>query len=111
MSNVAGRTWQVGKPSALVPVSNGCDRFCAYCIVPLARGREISRLNLDILNDVRIAVDGGAKEIWLLGQTVNSYKNGGVKFHDLLLPWLMTFPAIFGSVSLRPIRKIFPTNL
>ena len=50
----------------------------------MARGREISRLTFDIINDVKKAVNGGAKEIWLLGQTVNSYKNGGVKFHDLL---------------------------
>ena len=84
VSNVAGRTWQVGKPSALVPVSNGCDKFCAYCIVPLARGREISRTVLDILSDVKKAVDNETKEIWLLGQTVNSYKNNDVKFHDLL---------------------------
>ena len=79
------------------------DRFCAYCIVPLARGREISRTVLDIVSDVKKAVEDGApqeyfhfskaeyrqeklvaKEIWLLGQTVNSYKNGSVKFHDLL---------------------------
>ena len=79
-----GRLTVAKKNSALVPISNGCDNFCAYCIVPLARGREISRLTFDIINDVKKAVNGGAKEIWLLGQTVNSYKNGGVKFHDLL---------------------------
>ena len=84
VSNVAGRTWQVGKPSALVPVSNGCDNFCTYCIVPLARGREISRTFIDIVSDVKKAVDNEMKEIWLLGQTVNSYKNNDVKFHDLL---------------------------
>ena len=70
--------------SALIPISNGCDRFCTYCIVPLARGREISRTVFDIISDVKKAVDNGMKEIWLLGQTVNSYKNGNVKFHDLL---------------------------
>ena len=84
VSNVAGRTWQVGKPSALVPVSNGCDKFCSYCIVPLARGREISRTVIDIVSDVKKAIANEAKEIWLLGQTVNSYKNNYVKFHDLL---------------------------
>src|SRR3989344_7064652 len=72
------------KVSALVPISNGCDNFCAYCIVPLARGREISRTVLDVIGDVKKAVNDGAKEIWLLGQTVNSYKNEGVKFHNLL---------------------------
>ena len=72
------------KVSALIPISNGCDNFCAYCIVPLARGRETSRTVLDVISDVEKAVADGAKEIWLLGQTVNSYKNGDVKFHDLL---------------------------
>src|SRR3989338_742619 len=72
------------KVSALIPISNGCDNFCAYCIVPLARGRETSRTVLDVIGDVKKAVTNGAKEIWLLGQTVNSYKNGNVKFHDLL---------------------------
>jgi len=70
--------------SGLIPISNGCDKFCTYCIVPLARGREISRTVLDIVSDVKKAVESGVKEIWLLGQTVNSYKNGAVKFHDLL---------------------------
>src|SRR3989338_2080221 len=72
------------KVSALVSISNGCDNFCSYCIVPLARGREISKTVIDITSDVKKAVTNGAKEIWLLGQTVNSYKNGNVKFHDLL---------------------------
>ena len=72
------------KISALVPISNGCDNFCAYCIVPLARGREISRTVIDIASDVKKAIINGVKEIWLLGQTVNSYKNEGVKFHNLL---------------------------
>ena len=72
------------KVSALVSISNGCDNFCAYCIVPLARGREISRTVIDIASDVKKAITNGAKEIWLLGQTVNSYKNEGVKFHNLL---------------------------
>ena len=72
------------KISALIPISNGCDNFCAYCIVPIARGREISRTVIDIASDVKKAITNGAKEIWLLGQTVNSYKNEGVKFHNLL---------------------------
>ena len=77
-SNLPRRT------SALIPISNGCDNFCTYCIVPLARGRETSRTVLDVVNDVKKAIANGAKEIWLLGQTVNSYKNGNVKFHNLL---------------------------
>ena len=72
------------KISALIPISHGCDNFCAYCIVPIARGREISRTVIDVIGDIKKAVANGAKEIWLLGQTVNSYKNEGVKFHNLL---------------------------
>lgn len=70
--------------SALIPISHGCDNFCTYCIVPLARGREISRTVLDIINDVEKAVSAGTREIWLLGQTVNSYKNGDTNFANLL---------------------------
>ncbi|RJQ30202.1 tRNA (N6-isopentenyl adenosine(37)-C2)-methylthiotransferase MiaB [Candidatus Parcubacteria bacterium] len=74
---------KTSKVSALIPISHGCDNFCTYCIVPLARGREISRPVEQILSDVKKAADGGAKEIWLLGQTVNSYKKT-VNFADLL---------------------------
>lgn len=75
---------KVSKISVLIPISNGCDNFCTYCIVPLARGREISRKPLDIVNDVKVAIKNGSKEIWLLGQTVNSYKNRDVDFSKLL---------------------------
>ena len=74
--------------SALIPISNGCNNFCTYCVVPLARGREISKAVIDILKDVRKAVADGAKDIWLLGQTVNSYrynlKSKEIKFPELL---------------------------
>jgi len=60
--------------SVLIPISYGCNNFCSYCIVPFARGKEVSIPVNKILKDVRKAVSEGAKEIWLLGQTVNSYK-------------------------------------
>lgn len=72
--------------SALISISYGCDNFCAYCIVPYTRGREVSRSIKDIVKDVKKALKNGAKEIWLLGQTVNSYydKNKEINFSNLL---------------------------
>src|SRR3989344_928327 len=55
-------TRQVKEISALVPISNGCDNFCTYCIVPLARGREKSRGVLLIVSDVKKAIANGVKE-------------------------------------------------
>lgn len=61
--------------TSLIPISNGCNNFCSYCIVPFARGREVHRPVKEIITDVKKAVKNGAKEIWLLGQNVNSYKS------------------------------------
>lgn len=58
-----------------IPISTGCDKFCSYCIVPFSRGREKCRPMKDILKETTTAVKNGCKEITLVGQTVNSYKN------------------------------------
>jgi tRNA-2-methylthio-N6-dimethylallyladenosine synthase len=60
-------------PTAYVPVIHGCDKFCTYCIVPLRRGREASREASDILDEVRFLAEHGAREVTLLGQTVEAY--------------------------------------
>ena len=59
--------------SSFVPVSHGCDKFCAFCIIPYRRGREISREIPVVVDEVKKLASNGVKEITLLGQNVDSY--------------------------------------
>ena len=63
-------------PSAFLTVQEGCDKFCTYCVVPYTRGAEISRPFTDVVAEAQSLVDGGAREITLLGQNVNAYEGG-----------------------------------
>ncbi|HHU37052.1 MAG TPA: tRNA (N6-isopentenyl adenosine(37)-C2)-methylthiotransferase MiaB [Treponema sp.] len=64
---------QAGAFQSFIPIMNGCNNFCSYCIVPYVRGREVSR-NLDeIIKEIAFLEDRGVREITLLGQNVNSY--------------------------------------
>lgn len=67
---------------ASIPISNGCNNFCTYCIVPFSRGKERSRPFADIVREAEEAVLSGRDEIFLLGQNVNSY--GADFFVDVL---------------------------
>src|SRR5438046_4677979 len=69
-----------------ITIIEGCDKFCAYCVVPFTRGKERSRTSDSVLAEARQMADLGYTEIQLLGQNVNSYKDpeGKKSFSELL---------------------------
>lgn len=106
---------------AYVRIQRGCDKFCTYCIVPFTRGPERSRSPKSIVEECRMLVDRGVREITLLGQTVNSYQheeNGRRhRFSDLLamvhdvpgldrLRFTTSFPKDFGDDVFQAMRDL-----
>ena len=71
-------------PSAFLTVQEGCDKFCTYCVVPYTRGAEISRPWADIVTEAHSLVEGGAREIVLLGQNVNAWADGTCGLAELI---------------------------
>ena len=71
---------------AYITIIEGCDKFCAYCVVPFTRGKERSRTSASVLAEARQIADLGYSEIQLLGQNVNSYRDpaGKKSFAELL---------------------------
>ena len=72
------------KISAFLTIQEGCDKFCKFCVVPYTRGTEYSRNFNEILNEADELIDNGAREITLLGQNVNAYKNNNKRLSDLI---------------------------
>ncbi len=75
-----------GPASAFVTIMQGCDNFCAYCVVPRVRGREVSKPPESTLAEIENLVAAGVREVTLLGQNVNAYCGGagGCDFPELL---------------------------
>ena len=69
----------VARPTAFLTVQEGCDKFCAFCVVPYTRGAEVSRSADRVLSEARGLAERGVREITLLGQNVNGYHGAG---HD-----------------------------
>lgn len=84
---------------AYITIIEGCDKACAYCVVPVTRGPERSRASAAILDEVCRLVDAGYREVQLLGQNVNSYRDPG--------PRRMSFAELLAAVAEIPgIRRV-----
>ncbi len=71
-------------PGAFLTVQEGCDKFCTYCVVPYTRGAELSRPFTAIVDEAKALVDAGAREITLLGQNVNAWREDGRGLDELI---------------------------
>lgn len=83
-----------GTFKAWLPIMQGCNNFCSYCIVPYTRGREHSREQSAVLEEAKFLLSTGAKEIMLLGQNVNSYGRGCKEKTD--------FPTLLRAINALP---------
>ena len=73
------------KVSSFLTIQEGCDKFCHFCVVPYTRGPEYSRPFNEIIDEAKILSENGAREIILLGQNVNAYKNENFRLSNLIL--------------------------
>ncbi len=88
-------------PSAFLTVQEGCDKFCAFCVVPYTRGAEVSRPVARIIDEARDLVERGVRDITLLGQNVNGYHGAGPQGDYSLAKLLREMATIDGLQRLR----------
>ncbi len=81
-------------PSAFLTVQEGCDKFCTYCVVPYTRGAEVSRPFADLVNEAKRLVDAGARELTLLGQNVNAWRDESNRGLEKLIEALAVIPGL-----------------
>lgn len=99
--------------TTFVPISNGCNNNCSYCVVPLTRGRLSCRSHEKIIKEVKDLANQGHKEIWLLGQSVNDYFSSAdlsVTFAELLKK-INNIPGKFSLRFMSPHPKNFSQKL
>ena len=106
-----GESWSVATTErhsphvAFVPIIEGCNKFCSYCIVPYSRGREKSRPALEIIKEVQSLRRAGFREVQLIGQNVNSYRpktDAGLEAHKGATP----FSRLLRAVAATGIERI-----
>lgn len=102
---------RVKSVNAWVPIMEGCNNFCTYCIVPYTRGRERSRGFENIMNEVNKALSEGFKEITLLGQNVDSYKGVDKDGNEINLSGLLkSINELEGKFRIRFVTS-YPTDI
>ena len=96
--------------NAWIPITEGCNNFCTYCIVPYTRGRERSRQPEIIIKEVKDALEAGFKEITLLGQNVDSFGKDFTDKNYRLADLLKDLNAIEGKFRIRFVTS-YPTDI
>jgi tRNA-2-methylthio-N6-dimethylallyladenosine synthase len=81
-------------PSAFLTVQEGCDKFCTYCVVPYTRGAEVSRPFNDLIAEAERLIEAGAREITLLGQNVNAWRDADGRGLERLIEALAAMPGL-----------------
>jgi len=81
-------------PSAFLTVQEGCDKFCTYCVVPYTRGAEVSRPFSDLVEEAKKLVEAGARELTLLGQNVNAWRDETGRGLEKLVETLAVIPGL-----------------